>query len=98
MILERELEQKFVMRLKGLGCMPIKLISPGLAGIPDRLLLIPGGIVWFAELKRPGGRLRPLQAHVIQQLRGLGFRVYIIDSMQAIDDLLADVKGVIDVD
>jgi hypothetical protein len=61
--------------------------------VPDRLILLPGGHLAFAELKAPGQRPRPLQQRRIGQLRQLGFRVYIIDNMNQIGGVLDEVSA-----
>ena len=68
----------------------MKLVSPGLAGVPDRLLLFPGGRIAFCEVKAPGEKPRSLQQHRIAQLRALGFKVYVVDSPNQISQLLID--------
>lgn len=59
--LEREIEAKLKAKLEKLGCLVLKFVSPGNAGVPDRIVLIPGGLVVFVELKNERGRLAPLQ-------------------------------------
>lgn len=71
----------------------VKFVSPGLSGVPDRLLLIPGGRVAFAELKAPGGRLRPLQVRRKAQLEAMGFPVYVIDSIDLIGGVLDEIQS-----
>ena len=80
---ESYIEKRFCTEAKKRGMWAVKFVSPGLSGVPDRLLLIPGGRVAFAELKAPGGRLRPIQERRMAQLEKLGFTVYVIDSMEA---------------
>lgn len=58
----------------------LKFVSPGVSGVPDRIVLFKGGRMVFVEVKRPGGRLSPLQRAVHKKLRGLGFDVEIIES------------------
>ena len=81
---EKQIEQKLVRAVRAAGGIAPKFVSPGLDGVPDRLILLPGGHLAFAELKAPGQRPRPLQHRRIGQLRQLGFRVYIIDNMNQI--------------
>lgn len=71
----------------------VKFVSPGLSGVPDRLLLIPGGRVAFAELKAPGGRLRPLQVRRKAQLEAMGFPVYVIDRIDSIGGVLDEIQS-----
>lgn len=60
-ILEKDVEKKLKVRLEKSGCLVLKFVSPGNAGVPDRLIITPSGRMCFVELKRPGGKLRPLQ-------------------------------------
>ena len=90
---EKTIEQKLCAAVKKSGGIAMKLVSPGLAGVPDRLLLFPGGRIAFCELKAPGQKPRPLQEHRIAQLRALGFKVYVLDSVNQISALLADLPS-----
>ncbi len=86
-ILEKEIEKKLKARLERLGCMVLKFTSPGNAGVPDRLVLVPGGTVWFVELKRPGGKLRPLQEIWRDRIEGLKGNYRLVQSEKDIDQL-----------
>ena len=70
-----------------------KFVSPGLDGVPDRLILLPGGKAAFAELKATGKTLRPLQAVRKRQLEALGFRVFVIDSTEQIGGVLDELSA-----
>ena len=83
-MLEKDLEQLFRKQLLELGCLPLKFISPGMAGVPDRIVLIPGGHVVFVEIKRPGEVLRPLQQYTADRFRRLGFPVFVVNSEAAL--------------
>ena len=58
---EKTVETKIVTAVRSRGGICMKLVSPGLAGVPDRIILLPGGQTAFAELKAPGKKPRPLQ-------------------------------------
>lgn len=73
-------------RVKALGGVALKLSPAGFAGLPDRLVLLPKARLWFVELKAPGEAPRPLQVSRHRLLRGLGFQVLVIDSIQGVDD------------
>ena len=92
-MLEKEIEMKLIQAVKGKGGVCPKWISPGFDGVPDRIILLPGGRFAFAELKAPGKKPRPLQAVRIEQLRGLGFQVYVIDRPEQIGGVLNEVSG-----
>ena len=95
MILEREVERALIRAVKKAGGMCLKFVSPSRAGAPDRLCLLPGGRMFFAEVKRPGGKPRPLQLKRHEELRKLGFAVYVIDSKEECDGVarLSEVCG-----
>ena len=46
-MLESVIERKFVMEVKKRGGWAVKFVSPGLDGVPDRLVLFPGGKAAF---------------------------------------------------
>jgi len=79
---EAKIEKKFKELAEGRGWKAPKFVSPGLDGMPDRIVLKSNGQVFFAEIKAPGEEPRPLQRVRIDMLRKLGFRVYVIDSME----------------
>ena len=92
MINEREIEQKLVLKVKNMGGLALKFVSPGLAGVPDRIVLLPKGKIAFIELKAPGKKPRPLQVRRMKQLKNLGFKVYVIDSIKMIGDVLDEIQ------
>ncbi|MBR0366056.1 MAG: VRR-NUC domain-containing protein [Clostridia bacterium] len=89
---ERDIERKLVIETKKKGGMALKLISPGMNGVPDRLVLMPGGRIAFAELKAPGGKMRLIQIKRKRQLESLGFKVYCIDGMEQIEGVLDEIE------
>ena len=93
MTAEKTIEQKLVRAVKLMGGLAPKFVSPGLDGVPDRLILLPGGKAAFAELKAPGKTLRPLQAVRKRQLEALGFRVFVIDSTEQIGGVLDELSA-----
>lgn len=75
--LEREIERKLRTTTEARGGRCLKWVCPGWAGVPDRLLLLPGGRVVFVEVKRPkGGRYAPLQDYWRDVLNGLNCHYY----------------------
>lgn len=90
---EKSIEQALVRLAKKRGGMAVKFFSPGLDGVPDRLLLFPGGRLAFVELKAPGKKMRPLQIKCKRQLEQLGFSVYCIDSKEIIGGILDEIQS-----
>lgn len=88
---ENVIERRLKSEAKKSGGMAVKFVSPGLAGVPDRLVLLPGGRCGFVELKAPGKKLRPLQEKRKQQLQALGFKVYCIDEPEQIGGVLNEI-------
>ncbi len=83
---EKKIEAKLVDLVKAKGGRCLKFVSPGTRGVPDRLILLPGAIALFVETKSLGDSPEPLQLYWHRELRKLGFRVDVIDTLQkAID-------------
>jgi hypothetical protein len=87
-MLEKTIEQKLRTTTRSMGGLALKLVSLGMDGMPDRLVLLLGGHMAFAELKAPGKQLRPQQARRKRQLEALGFRGYVIDRPEQIGGVL----------
>ena len=90
---EKTVEAKLVAAVKGMGGLAPKFTSPGYDGMPDRLVLLPNGILAFVELKSPGKKIRPLQVRRKAQLEGLGFSVYCIDRPEQIEAALHEIAN-----
>jgi hypothetical protein len=90
---EKYIEQKLVKTVKEMGGISPKLVSLGLDGMPDRLVLLPMGRITFIEVKAPGKKMRPLQVRRKRQLEALGFLVYCIDGLEQIDEVLKEMGG-----
>ena len=91
--MEKDLERKLVKAVRDSGGLALKFVSPGMAGVPDRLLLFPGGRAAFAEVKAPGEKPRPLQVHRMDQLGFLGFRSYVVDSEEKIGEMIREISS-----
>lgn len=90
---EKLIEQKLVQAVRKSGGLCLKFVSPNFDGMPDRLILLPGGKIAFAELKAPGKKPRPLQIARHKTLMNLGFRVYVIDSVEQIGTILDEIQS-----
>ncbi len=92
-MIEKYIEKKLVAAVKKMGGIAPKFVSPGLNGMPDRIVLLPMGRITFVELKAPGKMMRPLQLRRKRQLEELGFLVYCVDSVEKIDEVLKEMGG-----
>lgn len=90
---EVTLENKLVHEVEKRGGLCWKFTSPGTAGVPDRIVLAPGGKVAFVEMKAPGGKLSPLQIKRAEQIKNLGVAYYCLKSNQDIIDFLWEMFG-----
>ena len=90
-MLEKEIEQALCQAVRDRGGMAIKMTSPGTAGLPDRLILLPNGNMAFVEVKAPGKHMRPVQFHRKRQLEAFGFTVYCLDRVEKIGGILDEV-------
>ena len=84
---EKAIEQKLTLMVKKQGG-----ICPGFDGMPDRIVLLPGGCMAFVEVKAPGKKPRALQTSRHALLRRLGFRVYVLDNEEQIGGILDEIR------
>ena len=89
---ESAIERWLGKRLRLLGCLYLKLVSPGNAGVPDRIIILPRGRIIFAELKTADGQLSPIQAFCINRLQSMGCDVRIVYGHIGATALLAEIK------
>ena len=87
-MIENDIEKYLVRRVKQMVGLALKFVSPSMAGVPDRIVMIPKGTIYFAELKRPNGKPRKLQTAIHRLFEKIGFHVYVIDTKDKVDKLL----------
>ncbi len=85
---EKTIEGRLREGVKKLGGRSYKFVSPGNSGVPDRLVLLPGGAVHFVELKTEEGRLSKIQRVQLKRMRYLGAHVHVLYGSAAVDDFL----------
>ncbi|MBU5594900.1 VRR-NUC domain-containing protein [Amphibacillus sp. MSJ-3] len=88
---EQKIEKYLKDKIEHLGGHALKFNS-GVRGVPDRIVLLPGGKVIFVELKAPGKKPRPLQEKRLRDLNELGFHAIVIDSKSKVDDFINEVR------
>ena len=87
-MLEKQIETTFVKATHQRGGLCLKFTSPSMAGVPDRLVLLPDGHMGFVEMKAPGKHTRPLQVQRLNQLKQLGYQVFVCDQFDQIGGML----------
>lgn len=86
---EKDIERQLVVMVKRAGGIAPKFVSPGFDGVPDRIVLMPGGRIGFVEVKAPGKKPRKLQIRRHVLLRHLGFPVFVLDNPDQIPGIIA---------
>ena len=90
---EKEIEQKLVKAVKAVDGLCIKFTSPGMDGVPDRLVLMTGVKLAFIELKATGKKPMPLQIKRMEQLKRLGFLCFVLDDIELIGGMLDEIQS-----
>ena len=88
---EKTVESKFTSAVKAKGGLAVKFTSPGFNGMPDRLVMFPGGRIAFVQVKAPGETPRPLQRSRLKLLRRLGFKAFVLDNTSDIPKIIEEV-------
>lgn len=81
---EQTIEKRLKKEIELIGGKALKFISPGVSGVPDRIVLLPHGRIYFIELKAPGQKPRAIQCQRIKELKKLGFDVRVLDSIEGV--------------
>ena len=85
---EKLIERKLVDAVKAKGGICVKFYSAYQRGVPDRIVLMPQGRVYFVELKSTGKKPTKLQELFIGKLRSLGFIVEVIDTIEMLTEFV----------
>lgn len=92
---EKQVEQRLVNGVKALGGSAYKFVSPGNVGVPDRLVVMPGGRVFFVELKTDNGRLSKMQARQMERLMELRQQVECLHGRGDVDRFLKKLEALV---
>ena len=90
---EKLIEKKLREGVKKLGGIALKFSSQSYTGMPDRIILMPGGKTRFAELKTTGKKATAIQERNLEMLSGMGFEACVVDDQESLDLLLTDIKN-----
>ena len=92
---EKDTEQWLRKKVEQMGGMAYKFTSPGNAGVPDRLVVFPGGLIYFVELKTSKGSVKPIQKWQQDKLRAMGCHVVTIYGMDEARAFIEEVRDAI---
>ncbi|MDD7176608.1 MAG: VRR-NUC domain-containing protein [Lachnospiraceae bacterium] len=90
-MLESDVEKILVDTVRGLGGRSFKWVSPGNAGVPDRIVILPDRKPIFVELKTDTGQLTRLQKVQIGRLRNLGQDVRVVKGLSGVAEFFGDI-------
>lgn len=90
-MLEKFIERKLVKEVEARGGLCMKFVSPGLVGVPDRIIITNHGRVIFAELKTDKGHVSDRQSYMLQMLRSRGVETRVVYGMSGVKELLRDI-------
>lgn len=93
--MEKDVEKVLTRGIENLGGKCYKWVSPNNSGVPDRIVLLPRGLVIFVELKDYKGRVSQLQKVQHRIIEGLGFQVYVLNSKERVKEFLSYAKELI---
>lgn len=85
---ENVIEEYLRDQVRAIGGRAYKFVSPGNKGVPDRLVLLPGGRIIFIEMKAPGKKSTPQQLLQQKRIKALGCQVFVIDTKEKVDDFI----------
>lgn len=92
-LLEKTLEEGMRKKIVELGGLCYKFTSPGNSGVPDRIVILPGGKIIFVELKKEDGRLSALQKNQIKKMRRRGAEVRVLYGKGDIDEFVKECEN-----
>lgn len=90
---EKTVEQALIKAVQARNGICPKWVSPGLDGVPDRIVLLPHGKIGFVEMKAPGKKPRMIQEVRLQRLRLLGYKAFSCDRVELIDGILNEIES-----
>lgn len=94
-VLEKDIERKLINMVRRYGGKCPKWVSPGWAGVPDRICLLPGGLIIFVETKRPkSSKVAALQKKWREWLMGLGFVHRFVFTLEDLQELELRIRGI----
>ena len=90
-MLEKNIEAYLVKNVRRIGGVAYKFVSPAHRGVADRVVCLPGGVVWFIELKAPDGRLSPLQKVFADEMTRMNQNYCVLWSKEDVDTWIREI-------
>lgn len=91
---ESKIETYLREQVKAIGGIAYKFKSPQNTAVPDRIVLMPHALIYFVEVKSTTGTIEKLQALEHERIRKLDFLVYVLDSLESVNEFITKIKKV----
>lgn len=91
-MLEKEIESWLNKKVKEMGGLSFKFISPNNPGVPDRIYIFPEGKVYFVELKTEIGRMSNIQKWQRERFKEMGCRFHLIKGMGQAREFIKELR------
>ncbi|HCR83884.1 MAG TPA: hypothetical protein DIW07_10820 [Lachnospiraceae bacterium] len=91
-MLEKDIEAWLNKKIRELGGMSFKFVSPNNPGVPDRIYIFPGGKIYFVELKTEIGRMSNIQKWQRERFTKMGCRFYLVKGMDQAKKFIEELK------
>ncbi|NCB99938.1 MAG: VRR-NUC domain-containing protein [Clostridia bacterium] len=91
-MLEKDIEAWLNKKIKELGGLSFKFVSPENPGVPDRIYIFPEGRVYFVELKTEIGRMSNIQKRQRERLVEKGCRFYLVKGMNQAREFVKEIQ------
>lgn len=85
---ESDIEKYLVYKVKSIKGIAYKFTSPQRRSVPDRIVLLPQGNIYFIELKAPNKKPTILQTLEHERIKSLGFDVIVIDTKEKVNKFI----------
>lgn len=94
-MLEKDIENWLNKQVEKMGGLAFKFVSPGNPGVPDRIYILPDGMVWFVELKQQSGRVAGIQRWQRERLIRMGCRYRLVRGKEDARAFAGEIKDAV---
>ena len=85
---EKKVEKYFGDQVRSIGGLPRKFSSPGRAGVPDRVVLLPHRVTWYVEIKDIDGTPTVRQLRELEEYHSLGHHTAIAYGNEGVKEVI----------